>query len=261
MIERVPEVVRCDHHLARPLAGAVAVPPPVPPVQHAVPQDREPRLPQQRRAVGAAEPRRPRVARHGAQVDVGTQPNAAGHERPQYRLPVVRTRERHVQELVEPAGTQHGRVDELRSVRRGDDEDAPAAVEAVHLGEELVDDPLAHAAAPRGSVGAPAGAERVELVEEDYARARGTCALEDDADRALGLADVLVEELGALDGYEVGARLVGYRLGEERLCRLEENFGRWSSAVRVREEKKVIGIAYKSGRAKFVLTLPQPGGP
>ncbi|EJK55153.1 hypothetical protein THAOC_25141, partial [Thalassiosira oceanica] len=68
-----------------------------------------------------------------------------------------------------------------------------------------------------GPVRAPPGAERVELVEEDYAGTRRPGSLEDDADGPLGLPDVLVEELGALDGDEVGAGLVRYGLGQERL--------------------------------------------
>ena len=86
-----------------------------------------------------------------------------------------------------------------------------------------------------GDAGAAGAEQRVHLVEEHDDRvalfALLARALEDQADLALGLADVLVEELGALDVEEVraGRRVAGLlgdalgervrdRLGDERLA-------------------------------------------
>ena len=59
--------------------------------------------------------------------------------------------------------------------------------------------------------------ERVELVEEDDARARVARTLEHSPDVRLGLADVHVQELGAFDGEEVQGARRRDGFGDERL--------------------------------------------
>ena len=70
--------------------------------------------------------------------------------------------------------------------------------------------------APLGALAALAAAalrrQRVQLVEEQHARRRGAGAAEEGSHRPLALADVLVQQLGALDGHEVGAALRCRRL-------------------------------------------------
>ena len=64
----------------------------------------------------------------------------------------------------------------------------------------------------------PLGTERVDLVEEDHAWRAGSGALEHLPHATLALAHVLVQQLGALDGDEVGATLVRHRLRKKRLA-------------------------------------------
>ena len=129
-------------------------------------------------------------------------------------------------------GPQDGRVDEVLAVRGADDDDVAQRLDAVDLGQQLGHDGRLHVGA---DAGAPGPEQRVHLVEEDDDRHAllGLLPgpLEDQADLALGLAHVLVEELGALDVEEVAADVgvaghlghllgqrVGHRLGDEGLA-------------------------------------------
>src|SRR5690606_42086095 len=105
---------------------------------------------------------------------------------------------------VEAPGPQDSRVDQVLTVGGADDNDVLQRLDAVQLAEQLRYD-------GRLDVGADAGSaspeQRVHLVEEDD---DGNALvglllgpLEDHADLALGLADPLVEQLGALDVEEV----------------------------------------------------------
>src|ERR1041385_8031072 len=118
-------------------------------------------------------------------------------------------------EAVEAAGAQQAGVDDVGPVGGGDDDDALEAFHAVDRGQQLVDDALRDVAA---LVGAAAGGDAVDLVEEDDAGRALLGLLEDLAHGLLGLADPLRQDLGALDGEEVGAGLVGDGLGQQRLA-------------------------------------------
>lgn len=101
---------------------------------------------------------------------------------------------------VQAAGAQDGGVDHVLAVGGADDDHVLQAFHAVDLGEELGDDGVLHVRADAGSAGAEEGFHLVE--EDDDGGAFGgllACTLEDEADLSLGLADVLVEEFGALD--------------------------------------------------------------
>lgn len=79
--------------------------------------------------------------------------------------------QRDVDELVETAGPHHRRVEDVGPVGRADHEDVLLGADAVNLGQDLVDDAVAHVgAAARG--GAALLCDRVHLVEEDDARRR-----------------------------------------------------------------------------------------
>ena len=73
---------------------------------------------------------------------------------------------------IEAAGTEQGRIEHLGAVGRAHDDDALAAVEAVHLREQLVERLLALLVAAHRRLDADL-AERVELVDEHDARRLG----------------------------------------------------------------------------------------
>ncbi len=81
-------------------------------------------------------------------------------------------RQRDVNELVEAAGPQDGRVDDVGAVRRADDEHVLLGAHAVHLRQQLVDDAVRRAAAVTHIPAARLG-DRVQLVEEEHARRSG----------------------------------------------------------------------------------------
>ena len=105
---------------------------------------------------------------------------------------------------VEPTGTEDGGVDQVLAVRRADHDDVLQRLDAVDLGEQLRHDRRLHVGADAGATGAE---QRVHLVEEDddghALLALLPRPLEHEADLTLGLADVLVEQLRALDVEEV----------------------------------------------------------
>ena len=68
---------------------------------------------------------------------------------------------------IEAPGTQQRRIENVRTVRRRDDDDALVRREAVHLDEQLVERLLALLVAERVAAAAPA--DGVELVDEDDA--------------------------------------------------------------------------------------------
>ena len=132
---------------------------------------------------------------------------------------------------VEAAGPQDRRVDHVLAVGGADHDDVLEALDAVDLAEQLRDDGVLDVGGDAGAAGAE---QRVHLVEEhDDRRALAGLlarALEHQPDVPLGLADVLVEQLGALDVEEVRLALlaglvgdllgqrVGDRLGDQRLA-------------------------------------------
>src|SRR5262249_46218941 len=116
---------------------------------------------------------------------------------------------------VEPAGAEDGRIDQVLPVGGANDDDVLEALDAVDLGQELGHD---RGLDVGGDAGAACSEQGVHLVEEDDDRdVLGGLLLgldEDLADLALGLADVLVEELGALDVEEEALDLLAALLGD-----------------------------------------------
>src|SRR3990172_6558880 len=114
---------------------------------------------------------------------------------------------------VEPARPEDRRVDQVLAVRGADHDDVLEPLDAVDLREQLRDDRgLDVGRDPR----APRAEQRVHLVEEhDDRHVLGGLFLglhEDLADLALGLADVLVQQLRALDVEEEALDLLAARL-------------------------------------------------
>ena len=132
---------------------------------------------------------------------------------------------------VEAARPQDRGVDHVLAVGGADHDDVLEALDAVDLAEQLRDDGVLDVGGDAGSAGAE---QRVHLVEEhdDRRALAGLLAstLEDQPDVPLGLTDVLVEQLGALDVEEVRLALlaglgrdllrqrVRDRLGDQRLA-------------------------------------------
>src|SRR3546814_7809073 len=103
-----------------------------------------------------------------------------------------------------------------------DDYDVLQRLHAVDLDQQLRDDRALHVGADAGAAGAEHG---VHLVEEDDDRPALLRLLpgplEHEADLALGLAHVLVEQLRALDVEEVRAGRVGAGRSEEHTSELQ----------------------------------------
>ena len=110
---------------------------------------------------------------------------------------------------VEAARPQDRGVDQVLAVRGADHDHVLERLDAVELGQQLRHDRRLDVG---GDAGAARAEDRVHLVEEhDHGQALLAAllrALEDLADLALGLADVLVEQLGALHVQEVAACVV-----------------------------------------------------
>src|SRR5829696_5519958 len=110
---------------------------------------------------------------------------------------------------VQPTGTQDRRVDHVLAVGGADDDHVVQAFDAVDLAEQLWHDRALDVGGHARSAGAE---DRVHLVEEDDDRRplAGLLpgALEHQPDVPLGLADVLVQQLRALDVQEERLALV-----------------------------------------------------
>ena len=113
--------------------------------------------------VGAAHARR--GLRHHLEVDVGAHALvAAVHLEDGEALLVLG--QRHHDLAVETTGAQQRRVEDVGAVGGGEDDDALAGLEAVHLGEHLVERLLA-LVVPAAEAGAALAADGVDLVDED----------------------------------------------------------------------------------------------
>ena len=115
-----------------------------------------------------------------------------------------------------PGRSRAGSSTSGRLVARHDD-DALARVEAVHLGEELVQRLLALFVAAHRRLDADL-AERVELVDEDDARRLGLGLREEIAHARRADADEHLDELRAAQAEEGDLRLAGHGARQQRLA-------------------------------------------
>ena len=150
------------------------------------------------------------------EIDVGTDPLVAGVHL-EDRLALFVLRQRHDDLAVETTGAQQRRVEDVGPVGGGEDDDALGRLEAVHLGQHLVERLLALvvAAAEAGTALAP---DRIDLVDEDDRPAHPAGLLEQVADTAGADADEHLHEVRAGDGQEPDAGLAGDGAGEQRLA-------------------------------------------
>jgi len=118
---------------------------------------------------------------------------------------------------VEAARAHQGRVEDVRAVGGGDDDHVGIGVKAVHLDQDLVQGLLALvvAAAQPGAAMPP---NRVDLIDEDDARAVAFGLVEQVTHAAGAYADEHLHELGAGNAEEGDARFPGDGLGQEGLA-------------------------------------------
>src|SRR5262245_8573671 len=157
-----------------------------------------------------------RAARQHLQLDVGRERDAPGVH-PQDLLPPLDVRAGHDDLTIEAARTKQRGIEDVRPVRRGDQDHAFVGLEAVHLDQELVQRllPLVVAAAEPGTAMAP---DRVDLVHEDDAGRVLLALLEQVAHTRRADADEHLHEVRARDREERHVGLAGDRLREEGLA-------------------------------------------
>ena len=117
---------------------------------------------------------------------------------------------------VEPSRPQQRRVEDVRTVGGGNDDDAAVRLEAVHLDEELVERLLALFVAERAA--AAAAADGVELVDEHDARGMAAGIAEQTADARRAHAGVHLDEVRAAGEEKRHPGFAGDRSRQERLA-------------------------------------------
>ena len=135
----------------------------------------------------------------------------------EYRAPAGEVRVRHRDLTVEAAGPQQRRVEDVGPVGGGDQDDALALAEAVHLDEQLVQRLLAFVVAA-AEAGAALAADGVDLVDEDDARAVLLGLLEHVAHTGGADADEHLDEVRTGDGEERHPGLTGDGAGQQGLA-------------------------------------------
>ena len=119
---------------------------------------------------------------------------------------------------VEASGTQQRGVEDVRTVRRGDQHDAGLHVEAVHLDEELVQRLLA-LVVTTAETGTAVTSDGVDLVDEHDGGGRRLRLLEQVAHARGTDTDEHLDEVRAGDGEERDTRFTGDGAREEGLAR------------------------------------------
>jgi hypothetical protein len=113
---------------------------------------------------------------------------------------------------------QQCRVEDLRSVGRGQHDHPLGAGEPVHLGEDLVEGLLAFVVAAQRLRTATGPADGVQLVDEDDRRRHLLGLVEQVPHPARPYPDDRLDELGGGDGEERHLRLARNRPGQQRLA-------------------------------------------
>ena len=180
----------------------------------AAPRRHEGRLVDEVHQIRAREARR--AARHGAQLHVRRQGHLA-HMHLQDLLAAVHIRQWDHDLPVETARTQQSGIEHVRTVGRGDDDDAFIGLEAVHLHQQLVEGLLALVIAAAKACAAMA-TDRVDLVNEDDAGRVLLGLFEHVAHAARAHAHEHFHEVRARDGEEGHIGLARNRPGGQGLA-------------------------------------------
>ena len=117
---------------------------------------------------------------------------------------------------VKTAGAQQGRVEAVGAVGCGQNNDTLVVVEAVHLGQQLVERLLALVVAAKAAAIALL-ADSIDLVDKDDARGLFLGLLKQVTHLGGAATDEHLNELGARNAKERHARLAGNSLGEQGL--------------------------------------------
>ena len=151
------------------------------------------------------------------EVDVAGQRDLAGMDL-EDRQPALERGPIHRDVAVESPGTQQRRIEHVRPVGGGHDDDRLGLGEAVHLAEDLVQGLLAFVVAA-ADAGAAVTADRIDLVDEEDGRGAFLGRIEQVADAACAHADEHLNELRAVDGEEGDARLAGHGASQQGFAR------------------------------------------
>ena len=176
------------------------------------------RLVHEVREIGSDHSRRRR--RDPAEVDVGRERDVPRMHLEDL-LPACTVGRLHRDAAVEPAGPEQRLVEHVGTVGRADHDHACRRVEAVHLGEDLVQRLLALvvAAAEAGDTGRARASDRVELVDEHDRRRRLLRLREQIAHTGRADSDDRLDELRRGHGEERRVRLARHGAGQQRLPR------------------------------------------
>ncbi len=160
---------------------------------------------------------------------------------------------------IEPARPKQGGIEHIGPVGGGNHDHVDAAVEPVHLDQELVEGLLALVVAA-AEAGAALAADGIDLVDEDDAGRTLLGLLEEITDAAGPDADEHFDELGAGDAEERHASLPRHGAGKQRLAgagRADEQHAAWDAGAEGREFLGVLQELDDFG--KFFLGLIDPG--
>ena len=114
---------------------------------------------------------------------------------------------------VKTAGAQQGRVKAVGTVGGSEDDDALVVIEAVHLGQQLVERLLALIIAAKAAA-VTLFADGIDLVDKHDTRGLFLGLLKQVANLGGAAADKHLDELRARNAKERHARLAGHSLGE-----------------------------------------------
>jgi len=129
---------------------------------------------------------------------------------------LLQVRQRDLDLAVEPARPEQRRIQDLGTVRRGDDDDAGRRVEPVHLSQQLIERLLALVVGHE-TAAAPL-TDRVDLIDEDDRRCPLARALEEIAHARRAETDEQLDEARAGHREERHTRLARDRARHQRLA-------------------------------------------
>ncbi len=208
------------------------------------------------REVGAGEARC--AARKHGEIDIVSQGNlAAVNPQDLFAATNVRTRDHHA--AVETAGAQQRRVEYVRPVGSGDEDNAFVRFEAVHLDEQLVQGLLTFIVTT-AQTGATMAADGVDFIDEDDAGGILLALFEEVADTACADADEHLDEVRTGNAEEGNVGFAGDRAGEQGLAGARRSDEQHALGDASAELLEFLGFAQElDDLAQLFLGLIHPG--